>query len=194
MNDVVKKFPYPEIKVDVDISMNDVVSAFVAKYEDNLFDRKKELTSQVDKLSKEHKQLEEDTLLQVDGSEFEEDDIQPFGLRSEVSEKKIDWTNKRVHFNITVTTQKRSSGGYYHNSLHVDRFKPIPAGLIKTHKKLTKNLSELRGQLSEVLEGIKSINRKERQVRGRIAIRKLEEQGFDSLMNDPELKALVELK
>jgi hypothetical protein len=65
--------------------------------------------------------------------------------------------------------------------------------LVNEHVQLNKSLVQVRAQLTEVLEGLKGINRKERQVRGKIAIRKLQDSGYADLMEDPELAQLVQL-
>jgi hypothetical protein len=45
--------------------------------------------------------------------------------------------------------------------------------------------------MAEVITGIQSVSRKERQIRGKIAAEKLQASGYDALMQSPELLKLI---
>jgi septation ring formation regulator EzrA len=189
MNQAVKPLAFQAMTTDLQVSMDDVVSAFVSQYENNLFDRKKELGKDIRALEKDLEQLEEDIKKRVTGDEFAAYSL-PFGLTIKVERSSIDYTNKIVKFNIEI---KERNSSRWSNSITINKTKPIPKPIVKRHDKIQDELKDLRADLSEVLVALKSVTRKERQVRGKIAIRKLEDSGYASLMADPELIALVQL-
>jgi len=189
--EVVKPNAFQAMQNDIQVSMDDVVSAFVSQYEKNLYARKKELAAVIRDEEKLLDNLKEELLKRVNGDEWAKEKL-PFGLKLNVSEGKPDYEDKVVHFEIKIQNAKKDS--YYHNTLTVSKTKPIPAGTLNAREKILVKLDDLRRQLSEVLVNIKSINRKEREVRGRLAMRKLEDSGYADLMNDVELVKLVQLE
>jgi hypothetical protein len=196
MNELTK-MPYAAMNANIDVSMDDVVSAFVATYETKLFTRKKQLSADIENTNKAMEKLDKEALNAVDGDEFVVTDITPFDLASKIEDKSINWEIKQVLFNVKVYRMKDNNTrhSYYSscNYILIEKKLPIPPEFVKQHKVHSKVLEKTRAQLSETLDEIKSITRKERQVRGKIAIRKLEAQGYANLMEDPELKALVQL-
>lgn len=189
-NELTKPPAFQVMQTDLQVSMDDVVSAFVSQYESNLFVRKKELTADIKAVEKMLSDNRKAVHQKVTGEEFTDYSL-PFGLVIKLGEEpKIDWDKKKVCFGIKVELKDSS---HYSNRINITRYKSIPASLVKTHKKLQSELADLRTDLSEVLVNLKSITRKERQVRGRIAMRKLEDSGYASLMQDEELIQLVQL-
>jgi len=189
-NAVALRSSFEAMNTQLDVSMDDVVSAFVAKYENNLFSRKKELTSEIRLLETSLSDNTDAAQASIDDSAYTTT-IPEFELKTAISGRSFDWDDGEVTFNILITRIGLSS--HYGNQITISRIKRIPARFIKLHTKINDELALLRRELAEVLEGIKSVNRKERQVRGQIAIRKLEDSGYASLMDDPELAQLVQL-
>jgi len=178
---------------DIEVSMDDVVSAFVSQYENNLFDRKKELGKDIRKLESDLEDVEKTVRKTVTGTEFKQTGM-PFGLKVIVNEGSVRWTeNPKPHVTFAITVEEKDSSRYS-NKIHFNKDKPIPAALVKKYNKIADALKEIRTDLNEVLINLKSVNRKERQVRGRIAMRKLEDSGYASLMQDDELLQLVQLE
>lgn len=182
---------FKEIKTDLEVSMDDVVSAFVSQYENNLFDRKKELTAEIRELEEKVAAVNKDVRNKVTGASYKAEKL-PFGLQLQVGDPDTNWERGVVSFKLTISP--KGDGSRYGNTVTVHEEKPIPAALRKTYEKLTKELGALRIDLNEVLVNLKSVTRKERQVRGRIAMRKLEDSGYASLMQDEELAKLVQLE
>lgn len=181
---------FQAMTTDLQVSMDDVVSAFVSQYETNLFTRKDELSKTIKGLEKEASDNHEALLDEVNGSQWEGEKL-PFGMTYKVSDGAVNWKGKEVSFSIEVKGPKQ---GYYANTVSIKKASKIPAKFLKTHKKIEDQLSELRSELSDVLMSLKQVTRKERQVRGRIAMRKLEDSGYASLMQDAELIKLVQLE
>ncbi len=190
---VEQKTSFEAMTTDMVCTMDDVVSAFVATYESNLFARKKELSRLLKDKESDLRSLDKRVLAALNGDEYETV-IQPFDLIAEVDTKSIHWDengDNEVRFGLIIKTN--DDRAYYNNKIAITRSKPIPPKLIEEHATLNDDIKPLRVELSEVLDNIKSIDRKERQVRGRIAIRKLEDSGYSNLMEDNELKLLVQL-
>jgi hypothetical protein len=180
---------FQAMQTDIQISMDDVVSAFVSKYETNLYTRKKELGAAIKNVETRTAELVKLVRSKVNGKSFKT--TLPFDLEMKVDDGNIDWHSGHISFDIVIA--KKNSGSYYRNEITVNKKKPIPAAQVKLHEKLETEAVGLRSDLAEVLVALKSITRKEREVRGRIAIRKLEDSGYADLMNDSELAKLVQL-
>lgn len=185
-----KPSSFQAMQTDLQVSMDDVVSAFVSQYESNLYARKKELTKEIKTLEDKLADINKVVLEKVTGESYKTTGLS-FSLIVDVSEGSIEWENNEVAFTITIS--REGKGARYGNSLAFKERKKIPATQVKAYEKTTKELDALRSDLSEVLVALKSVSRKERQVRGRIAIRKLEDSGYASLMQDEELVRLVQL-
>ncbi len=186
------------IKTDFTVSMDDVVSAFVSTYENNLYTRKKDLTVGIRLTEENLEAVDKEVLATITGKEYNQK-IDLFDLVAILESSTIQWTDKKdsakdqVCFSIEIKSSKDQSRSYYNNHITVSRYKAIPKKFSVQRTKVLKSLKSLRAELAETLDSIKAIGRKERQVRGQIALRKLEDAGYDSLMEDPELKQLVQL-
>ena len=187
---VVEATAFKAMRTDLQISMDDVVSAFVSQYENNLFAKKKELTAIIKDYEKTLNDLSKTVLARVTGDSF--DAVLPLGLKLTISEGDINWEEGLVFFKLEIKSSEKQSS-YYHNSIVLSKSKAIPGPLSKKRKKAQSKLGTLRSELSEILVSLKSVTRKERQVRGRIALRKLEDSGYSDLMQDKDLIKLVQL-
>jgi len=176
------------MQTDIQISMDDVVSAFVSQYENNLYERKKELTAAIKAGEEQSKEFHASVREKLSGDSFIV--ALPYDLIATVSEGVFNWKEEQIDFIVEIKPKEPSR---YNNSITVKKSKPLTAKMLKTHAKLTLELNELRAALSEVLVSLKSVARKERQVRGRIAVRKLEDSGYSNLLEDSELAKLVQL-
>ena len=179
---------FKAMQTDIQVSMDDVVSAFVSQYENNLYARKKELTSDIRASEEELRGIDTAVLTKITGASFKTS--LPFGLAMTVGKGSINWGDSTVDFQIEI---KKAGDARYGSTITIHENKSIPAIQVKANKKVKNTLDSLRSDLGEVLVSLKSITRKERQVRGRIAIRKLEDSGYANLMQDAELVQLVQL-
>jgi hypothetical protein len=185
---------------DITVTMDDVVSAYVATYEVNLYERKKQLQSEIKLAESSLKSVEKAVLREVKGTHWNRA-IPEFDLVAKAGDGIVNWADlddgdgkNRVSFTIDINRKgETNSGSYYRSCLQVVKHKPIPSKFVTDRKGLLKALEPARSELAEVLNNIKAIARKERQVRGKIAMRKLESSGYAPLLDDPELKQLVQL-
>lgn len=185
------------MNADVNVGMNEVVSVFVSKYEDGLFAKKDELSKKIKQLKAELVALVKSVELSVNKDQYTTT-ISLFGLSSKVTGVEIVWneTNYRIKEKnvITVTV------GLFDNSS--DRDYPAFSKTFTTklskqdvdrHTELENDLESVNGELMEVMSLIKSVSRKERQIRGRISEMKLEQSGFSDLINNPEMVKLIQI-
>jgi hypothetical protein len=191
MNDVVKQASTTAIATDLSVHMDDVVSAFVAKYEDNLFARKKEVAAEIRILERQLSDLDKQVLKDTAPEHPTQID---FGLKVEETGRGIEWAKERVCTQLAIYDPDENQTHYSGRSrLTVRTYQEITPAHLAKHNGLTDQKRELDDKLSVTLADLKSLPRKERQVRGRIAMKKLEDAGYESLMADPEMAALVQL-
>jgi hypothetical protein len=190
---------------DVNVGIDEVVSVFVSQYEDNLFAKKKELSAEIKRVKKEITALDKRLIADVDRSEYDIT-VPVLNLKSKVEDVSIIWKGEEdeddyssrkvkvssIVISIEIEDKDKDSDGW-RNSIT----KRVKSKISKTdenlHTALLKEQSSLSSELTEVLGLIKSVSRKERQVRGRISAKKLEASGYEGLLNDSEMLALVQL-
>ena len=189
--EVARPAAFAAMQTDIQVSMDDVVSAFVSQYENNLYERKAALSKAIRQLEKEATDNTDKTMKAVNGDEYK-GEVLPFGLSYTVSTGIVEWKEKQVQFTIEVS--EKGSNSRWSSKIAITKTKKIPAAFLKEHDRICDELSALRADLSEVLTSLKTVARKERQVRGRIAIRKLEDSGYADLMKDAELIKLVQIE
>lgn len=176
--------------VSGNVGMDEVVSVFVSKYEDNLFDRKKDLSDQIKELKSKRENLEKKVQKSVDVSVYEFTN-EVVGIESKVDKVDVNWNDNKliIRLNVNDTSKTRSYGGTFSKSINVD----IEESVTLVYKSLTTDIDELSSELLEVMGLIKSVSRKERQVRGRISELKLKESGYDNLLQNEEMLKLIQL-
>lgn len=81
-----------------------------------------------------------------------------------------------------------------HSDLTVYVKFPISATDGSTHNTLEADLKSLNTELVDTMAEIKSVSRKERQVRGKLSEMKLEQSGFADLANNPEMLKLITIE
>ncbi len=190
---------------DVNVGIDEVVSVFVSQYEDNLFGKKKELSGAIKRVKGEVKALDKRLIASVDRTVYDIK-VPVLNITSKVDEVSLVWkgdededdyrSRKVKASSIIITLEIKDEdkdGDRYDRTMG----KRITTKISKTdeniHTALLSELSGLSGELTEVLSLIKSVSRKERQVRGRISAKKLETAGYEGLLNDKEMLALVQL-
>jgi hypothetical protein len=181
----------------VNVGMDEVVAVFVAQYEENLFTRRDELQRLIKEVKAELEGIDADLLESVDDEDYEFTNS-ILNIEAVVDSKKVLWdvegerhiTKPSIVVSIKVSdADKRGWDGSFTKRIPI----PLTKADINLHTKATNRLTEHRNELNEVMALIKSVSRKERQVRGRIAAMKLKESGFEDLLESTELQQLVQL-
>lgn len=183
------------ITADVNVGMNEVVSVFVAKYEDGLFAKKDALSASIRAQKFHLAAIDENLIKSVDAKDYSAV-VLNLGLTFSMGDVTVCWdgnynTPKNtlvVEIEMFDQSNKRNTVSYtkYH---HID----INSALIADRKETKDQLEQLNADLLEVMSLIKTVSRKERQIRGRISEMKLAESGLSELINNSEILQLVKI-
>lgn len=180
---------------DVNVGMNEVVSVFVAKYEDGLFAKKEELSKRIKSVKGNMADLVKELEESIDQSKYATE-IPMLGLTTKVSSVtvKFDGTynSKKPIVEVSVGVYDNSSDRDYPSFSKTFMF-DIVKDTVDLNNSLKIELETLSAELMEVMGQIKSVSRKERQIRGKISEMKLEQSGFADLLSNPEMLQLVQL-
>jgi len=174
------------------IGINEVVSVYVSKYENGLLAKKDDLSSQIREIKKNLADLDQEIIDSVDTSKFKSVDVSALDLSVEV-DVQIYWTESwKVKANSTLTSVKFVNKEI--NTTVKSLNEPIAPHFVKSHKEMTEQLTTLQGELLEVNNDLKTVSRKEREIRGRLAEIKMGEEGMADLVNNDQLLQLIQVK
>lgn len=196
------------LTTDVNVGMEEVVGVFVSQYEETLYNRKDELQDEIKRLKKELSTLDKALLEQYNQTRANYDMTNSvLGIKAEMTGVDLVWSRKEDYdlkggkgsnsvVKITVTVsdldkprERYSSRGSFNKIFLID----IPETDVSKKKSLDDELSERTTDLQEVLQLIKSVSRKERQIKGRISKMKLDQAGYGELLENAELLQLIQL-
>lgn len=178
------------ITTNVNVGMDEVVSVFVSRYETDLFVKKDDLSKKVKETKKELSDLDKRLESSINRAEYTHS-IPTLGISAKVKDVSVGWRDEVIKVCVEVTDDDKN-GGYY-SSLSKDIEVPINKEDKKEHSSLSDKLDEINSELVEVLALIKSVGRKERQIRGKISEIKLQESGLSELVDNKELISLIKL-
>lgn len=181
---------------NINVGMDEVVSVFLSRYEDDLYNKKENLAKNIKAVKRDLESLDRKIISGVDTNQYERSNIEPLNICSKVRKVDVDWGSKEQKIRITVSVEindkdveYRYYGGFT-QTINLD----ISDSDVESHTELTETLERLNGEMMEVMSLIKGISRKERQVRGKIASMKLEESGYGDLLENDEMMKLIEVK
>lgn len=177
---------------NINVGMDEVVSVFLSRYEDDLYNKKENLAKNIKAVKRDLESLQKSVVAGIDNSEYEISNIQPLNIRSKVKDVSIDWNENNIVIRIIV--ESLDSRSYYNSGFTQTINLDISDSDVESHTELTETLERLNGEMMEVMSLIKGISRKERQVRGKIASMKLEESGYGDLLENDEMMKLIEVK
>jgi hypothetical protein len=186
-----------DINTNISIGMDEVVSVFVAKYEDGLFTKKDELTNAIKAAKAELVRIEEELIAfsETTKAQFEVN-VPALDITFRVTKIEINWDNNRYNPNTIqfVVDGEEFSKSNSCGQIRLNRFRPIPESVLAQEKAINAQLKARSAELFVVLESIKSVGRKERQIRGRISELKIAESGLSSLLTNPDMLKLVHIE
>ena len=177
------------------IAMPEVVSVFISKYETELYDSKKRLQKEISDTKSDLELLENSASQLADFSKYAGDKLPLFKLVTYVKDNiDVNWTTSTFTGVIGLQTPaKGKEPAKPDGSFHKEVFQKIPAATIKQRSKLQDTVSRVQGELSTIISLIGDMSRKERQVKARISEMRLEEQGLEGFLNDPEMQKMISL-
>jgi len=179
------------------VGMDEVVNVFVSRFEEQLFEKKNTLSNEIrmakQSLTDQNKRLEES----VDKSKYVLGD-NVLNLQLEVGDVNVKWDRHNHEFkpdrkkpNNAIEVEVHVVSAYDRDRV-VDYIE-ISEEEVKMRQSIKTELENLNRELQSVMEQIRDVGRKERQIRAKISASKLEQSGFAELVNDPELMKLVQL-
>ena len=183
------------IQTNVNVGMDEVVNVFVSKYEDGLYVKKDDLSSKIKVVKREIETLDKTLISNTSTSQYETS-VVSLGLVSKVESVKVIWATeheKTNKINININIKDIDSKSSYGNSMTKTIVVEIGQTDVVQHKTLLDDLQRLNDDLMNVMNEIKSISRKERQIRGKISEMKLEQSGLNELLNNKDMLSLIQL-
>jgi hypothetical protein len=177
------------LSANVNVGMNEVVSVFVSKYETGLFEKKDDLSDKIKVVKQELTDIDKAVKATVSVNDYRAT-VPAFGLTFSVSSIDVSWSAKSVIKVHVDMTEKGVSYSRWSKTIEVK----IDDEYVTKHNEAEKRVAELSAELLEVMGLIKSVSRKERQIRGHISELKLAESGLSSLLNDSAIMKLIEVK
>lgn len=187
------------ITTDMSVTITDLVAAMVSRWENNLFTLKDELSQQINQINKDIDLVA--GLVILAGKELFEPYskvVIPAGLPMtfKADAPTVKWPTGDtlgkvvVHFVVTIRKEENQYRDSSSGKMEFD----IPAEHLTNYDGLVKQRDELTQRLSTVLVEIKSVSRKERQLRGQLLEQKFHDQGFADLIQRPEFANLLTVK
>lgn len=184
-------------KVDVTFGLNDVVNVFVSRFEKDLLEKQKQVSSNIQKKNGEIERELEKVKKEMEGrieKSFENDiNISLFKNNLFFFEKEkgeISYDEKEFVGGLRLF--KKEKGTYGRESMLFSKSVTITNEL-KRVKELEKELLELKKELGNVMVELSSISRKEREIRGVISERNLKENGFEGMLEDKDIIKLIQI-
>jgi hypothetical protein len=175
---------FEEIGTNANVTLDDIVSIFTSRYEENLYTERSRLAKEISKSEKDRKDLEEDVLKKVDVSKY----LTPHPLIGTPKELNRSYSDDGV-----IVTFEIDCADNWGRSQHVDATLPVSKADKDKIDKLTKNINNLKKDTREVMMNIRDMGRKERQVRARIVEKKLATTELEHLLKDEAMIKLIEL-
>ena len=182
------------------VGMDEVVSAYVSRYETNLTNAQKELKEKITanrKDQKAFKEAVEKSYRAKDDKKYNSAKHKPYGplkIKTKVRDTKIEWSYVELNSKIKNirTTIDIYANGAHDRTGHVNVHTSLTATEVNSTVNFAKLESSFSEELMEINRLLQDVSRKERQVRGKLAERKLETAGIQ-LGLDKEILKLVTL-
>lgn len=184
-----------DVSLNVNVGIDEVVSVFVTKYEDALFAKKDELSGKIKSVKASVANLDKMLIGSVDRQKYNVS-VPQLGFTFDVKDVKVNWEDTYYGKKNTITVELAmyDKSDKDNHSVYTKNIKlPMLATDIADHKSMVEELEQLNAELLEVMTNIKSVSRKERQIRGRISEMKLEKAGHSDLLSNPELLKLTQM-
>ena len=172
-----------EMTLNAKVNMDDIVSIFASKYEEALYKDAEISRTGIKGLREDLDELQKESIVSVDGSKM----IAKHPLFSSVKEV----SRKLLTDSVVITFALLNVEGRQITA--IDKKFPLLKKFTNKRDKLSKELCTMEQNLTQTLQKIRDIGRKERQIRARIIERKLENSGLSDLLQDEEMQNLIGL-
>lgn len=191
-----------QISTNVNVGMDEVVNVFVSQYEDQLHEEKERLSKEVKANKKAIVDFDanlKSTYNQRTGQYETNNDV--LGIKSTVtgvsivtdkSQNSYRYTDVRFDQFVEIDVEVKSIDTT-HDSFNKSFYIPLSNREVQDRKELKNIQDTSTADLANILGLIKSVSRKERQIRGKISEMKLKESGLESLLDNPDMIGLIQL-
>lgn len=181
---------------NVNVGMNEIVSVFVSQYEDQLFEKKALLSDRVTKLKAQLKGIDRQVTQPIIVDVYNHS-VPGLDVEFKFNKMEVTW-DKNYHNDyvsntivVSIDLVNCSTG----KSLHtITKVLAVPSAFVTLKDELEKDIEKVSAELLSVMTDIKSVSRKERQIRGKLSEMKLAESGFSELLGNPELLKLIQVQ
>lgn len=175
------------VKTDATVDMNSIVAYFISKYELSLFEQKKLFS---DKIKDLKKYLSDGFITEVEA------DIKLSSFNFKIKPLNIDivatlhidqnaLSNKKVYIQFSTESREFHFSG--------NKIVTVSDEVYQKYVDTTDAINAASSELTEVLNKIQNITRKEREIRGALAEKTLRDAGVEGLFDAPELLNLITL-
>lgn len=185
---------------DVNVGMNDVIAIFVSRYERDLTDLRTKLQAEVKQLKKEIVDHEKAIVASVDRDQYNHS-VHALGVKFRVQDVAVVWNRDnygdKIKNKIVVTIGLRdlnSKRDEEYNDWTKQIKTPMDVVDIEMHSSLETSLETANTKLLDVLQKLKNVSMKERELRGRMAEMKMTQAGYGELVNDEAMMSLIAIK
>jgi hypothetical protein len=178
------------ISTDANVDLQDIAAIFLSKYETDLYELKKTLTTEIHGLASEIELLTGTVVQKTDFSRYEKLGIPELELITEISDKpEVKWERQAVVVSVSLISTERSASK--RPLMNKDVEKPILKPDLKKYAILTKARLSSKARLSECVTKISNMSRKEREIKGRISEQLLREKGLEHFVADAQMLQLI---
>lgn len=182
--------------VKADVGMTEVVNVFVTRYEQGLFAKKDKLSADLKAAKKAVEDHEKEVIGTIDRSQYDAS-VPALGLVFGVTDVSVrwkksenSWDNDKIGIKVVIGM----TDGKDRQSWTKTKLVAMSAAMVDQHNALELAVKSLEGELLETMTLIKSVSRKERELRGRISEMQLNQAGFGELINNEALTSLIAIK
>lgn len=190
--------------ISAEVRMDDVVNIFISKYETSLIERKAELIKKVTGAKKEFDEVK--SSVQSEMSELLKNHFDTL-----ISWRDPNFINKLVVFKFESNKPQinhslnkgfckgilylcRDKESERYDSLSYSKELEIPEDLFGKIKEKENNLNSIQEELNQVLESLRNMSAKERQVRGTLSAKRLEASGHVNILEDKDILGLISIE
>lgn len=189
------------MSVNASVGMDEVVSIFICRLEEDLHAQRKSCQSAMIRLNDEIKTLTTQ-LLATCGAAIAsverviEDDFVKITISLDSKEPTINWNDNQVTYVVRQKTESKMIGknNYSPSSSHsVSVALPIDDGIKFVYDNVMGQKAKLTDRMNLIQSELRDLARRERAVRAKVAEMKLTEAGMGDLLENNELLKLVNL-
>ncbi len=182
------------IETKASVGMSDMVDVFLTKYETDLYNKKSELKSIIKSIEAERTAFHKKVNKSFTWTKYKNLGIPELAITATLAEDhSIDWENAIVTMNVKVSVTKSKHNGFGYSSINCAVTQKISKTDINKDKRLLNDIEVRRNELTEIIMLITDMSRKERQIRGRISEKRLEEAGLTNFLQSDEMLQLIHI-